>query len=311
MANGSSWLEVSLIVDGEMAEAVAEVLARFATNGVVIESTQIVAKNGDVDRPTGPWRVCGYLPVDKDLEGRRQRLEESLWYLGRIRSLPDHQFKLVQEEDWMEAWKGHYRPLEIGRRLLILPTWIEPQETDRIIVRIEPGMAFGTGTHPTTQLCLEIMDDFYEDQTNPSDFMIDVGCGSAILSVAALKLGANRALGVDRDLQALSVARENAAVNQVSARLEIGQGSVSEILSGGFSIKQARLVVANILASVLVRLLGEGLGELLLPAGRLVLSGILEEQVGEVVLAGEGKGLKLIEKRQKGDWVALVYEMQA
>jgi len=307
MAKSSAWLEVSLIVDGEMAEAVAEVLARFVPNGVVIESTQIIAEGQAEGQMAGPLRVCGYLPVDDDLEGNRQRLEESLWYLGRIRPLPAPQFRLVQEEDWAEAWKGHYRPLAIGRSLLILPAWMEAQEPDRTIVRIEPGMAFGTGTHPTTQLCLEILDDFYASQAAPPEFMIDVGCGSGILAIAAVKLGAKHALGVDRDPQVLGVARENAASNQVSARLEIGHGSVAEIRAGRFSIRQAGLVVANILAPVLVRLLGEGLGELVSQRGRLVLSGILAEQAGEVERAGEEQGLKLIEKRQREDWVTLVW----
>jgi ribosomal protein L11 methyltransferase len=307
MAKGLSWLEVSLTVDGEMAEAVAEVLSRYAANGVVIESTQIVPNGESEGQPTGSWRVCGYLPVDESLEGKRQRLEESLWYLGRIRPLPDPEFRQVQEEDWTESWKGHYRPIEIGKRLLILPAWMEAPETDRTILRIEPGMAFGTGTHPSTQLCLEIMDDFYADRAGPQENMIDIGCGSGILAVAGLKMGASYALGVDRDPQVLEIAWENAVNNQVSDRLEIGHGSVSEILSGRFSIKEARLVVANILVPVLVRLLGDGLGELLLPGGRLVLSGILEEQAGEVVLAGEEQGLKLVEKRHREDWVALVW----
>jgi hypothetical protein len=154
-----------LVVDGELAEAVAEVLARYVSGGVVLESTavqadedrQTEAEGGD--RPVGPLRVSGYLPVDDQLEANRQRLEESLWYLGRIRPLPALEFRTVQEADWAEAWKERFQPIPIGKRLLVAPTWAEVAPAGREILRIDPGMAFGTGTHPTTQLCLELLDE--------------------------------------------------------------------------------------------------------------------------------------------------------
>ena len=159
------WLEVSLEVNGEMAEAVAEVLARFAPNGVVIESTAIQATIGDEGHPVGPLRVCAYLEVDDRIEDTRQRIEESLWYLGRIRELPEPAFKTVGEVNWVEAWKQHYKPVPIGERLIIVPAWLDSPDDDRIPIRIDPGMAFGTGTHPTTQLCLEILDHYLGGQS--------------------------------------------------------------------------------------------------------------------------------------------------
>jgi ribosomal protein L11 methyltransferase len=309
MADGK-WLEISLTVDGELAEAVAEVLARHTPGGVAIESTAIVADAEDEGHATGPLRVCGYLPVNAQLEETRRRLEEGLWYLGRISPLPAARYQWVQEADWAEAWKQHYHPILIGRRLVIVPAWLESPDPGRIAVRMDPGMAFGTGTHPTTQLCLELIEAALADMPpagEPVD-MLDMGCGSGILAVAALKLGARRALGVDIDAEAVPVAQQNAALNGVLDRFAVGQGSVHAVLAASFAFRQAALVTANILAPVIVRLFGDGLADLVSPGGVLILSGILADQAGEVEAAAEAKGLTLYERRQEGDWVALGFK---
>lgn len=199
----ATWMEVSLTVDGELAEAVAEVMARYIPDGVAIESTAIIPDLEGEGQPGGPLRVCGYLPIDERLEETRRRLEEGLWYLGRIRPLPAAEYKPIQEINWVEAWKQHYQPIPIGRRLIIVPAWIELPTQERIPIRIDPGMAFGTGTHPTTQLCLELLEEYLR----PGEAIIDMGCGSCILAIAAIKLGASQALGVDIDLQAIPNAR--------------------------------------------------------------------------------------------------------
>ncbi len=300
-----TWLEVSLIVDGEMAEAVADVLSRFAPDGVVIETTTIESNLNDVEgHPAGPVRVAGYLAMDALIEETRRRLEEALWYLGRIRALPDPQFKLVQQADWSEAWKQHYRPIPVGQKLMIVPAWLNPETSGRIPIRIDPGMAFGTGTHPTTQLCLEIIEQRCMQTPYPQT-VIDLGCGSGILAVAALKLGAQRALGVDIDPDAIHSAHKNASANQVTEKLELGLGSLFEVRRGDFSLREAPLVLANILAPILIRLLDEGLAKILTADGLLVLSGILAEQAGEVQAALEKHGLHLVEQRQTEDWVAI------
>jgi ribosomal protein L11 methyltransferase len=301
------WQEVSLVVDGEMAEAVAEVLGRYIPDGIVIESTAVKAGPADENGQTvGPLRVCGYIPVDDQLEETQQRIEQGLWYLGRISPLPQPDFKLIKEVNWMEAWKEHYHPIPIGRKLIILPAWINPEGQDRIPIRIELGMAFGTGTHPTTQLCLALIEDFFINmEIQPGLRVIDIGCGSGILSIAALKLGAEKALGVDTDREAIRASGDNAAINNVSSQLELGIGSVKEVRTGIFGIQTAQLVLANILAPVLVELLNQGLGELVTPAGWLILSGILAEQSIEVESALKVHGYTLIRKSQMGDWVAL------
>lgn len=198
-----NWLEVSLVVDGELAEAVADVLARFAYSGVMMEQGVKYNDEEDAGTPTGPITVRAYLEMDDHIEETRQKLEEALYYLGMIQPLPAATFRVVADQNWMEAWKQHYKPILIGQRLVIVPAWMESPDPHRIAIKIDPGMAFGTGTHPTTQLCLELMEKYLDDRPSTivhgSWSVIDVGCGSGILSIAALKLGASRALGVDID----------------------------------------------------------------------------------------------------------------
>ncbi len=306
MATEHNWLEISLEVDGELAEAVAEVLSRFIPAGVVIESVA-VESFGEAGRSVGPLRVCGYLPVDGQLADIQTKIEQALWYLGRIQPLPAPVYKPLEDADWSEAWKKNYRPLEIGERLLISPSWISPSPGDRQVIFIDPGMAFGTGTHPTTQLCLRLIDEW----VRLGEPLIDVGCGSGILALGGLRLGANLALGVDTDPEALRVARENARHNGLADRLILIEGSLDAILQQKAGLQQAPLVVANILAPVVIRLLGRGLGGLLSSGGYLVLSGILDEQADEVVAAMEKEGLHLVRQLQEGDWVALAGQYAA
>ena len=295
-----------MLLDGELVEAVADVLARFAPDGVVIESTGVASSPDDSEgHAVGLLRVCAYLPVDAGLEEQRRKLEESLWYLGRIRSLPAAQYRIIQEQDWSQAWKEHYQPILIGERLVIVPAWLESPAPQRIPICIDPGMAFGTGTHPTTQLCLELLESCMTKLVPQETDVIDVGCGSGILSIAALKLGARRAVAVDIDPQAVSVTQENATLNGLTAGLETGIGSVAELRSGAFSIRQAPVVLANILALVIIQLLDAGLAELLAPGGMAIFSGILAEQEQDVITALEKSGLSLAGRRQSGDWVAL------
>lgn len=306
----ATWLEVSLNVDGELAEAVAEVLARFAPDGVVIESTKVITDDADNEgRVVGPLRISAYLTMDNQIEETRQKITEALWYLGRIRPLPGPQFTPIVEKDWSETWKQHYQPIAIGKRLIIVPAWMEIDAQGRIPIRIDPGMAFGTGTHPTTQLCLEAIEECFDEDQNLQT-AIDLGCGSGILAVAALKLGAQHALGVDIDADAMRAAIKNAETNDVSSSLEVGLGSLDEIKAGAFSMQSAPLVFANILAPVIIKLFDQGLGDLVEPAGKLVLSGILAEQAGDVASAAHRHGFTKIEQLHSGDWVALLVERQ-
>lgn len=298
-----NWLEISLTVNGELAESVADVLARFAPNGVMTEQGVRFNDEEDEGTATGPITVRAYLEVNDQLEETRQKIEEALFYLGMIQPVPTPTYKQIADQNWMEAWKQHYKPILIGERLLILPAWLQNPEPNRIPIKIDPGMAFGTGTHPTTQLCLELMERSTANQ--PLSTAIDVGCGSGILSIAALKLGASKVLGVDIDIESVKNSRENADVNGVGEELILGQGSVTEVLNGQFELRQAPLVVANILGPILIRLFDAGLADLIESKGEIILSGILNHQAEDVIAAGQAKGLVRGELRQMGDWVAL------
>jgi ribosomal protein L11 methyltransferase len=299
----SNWLEVSLTVNGELAEAVADVLARFAPNGVVTE--QAVKFNNDEDEgtPFGDITVRAYLTADETLEETRQKLEEALYYLGMIQPLPAPVFTPVADQNWMEAWKVRYQPIPIGKKLVIVPAWLESPDPQRVAIKIDPGMAFGTGTHPTTQLCLEFVEECLPENC---PLVIDLGCGSGILAIAALKLGAKSALGVDIDEASITNSRENAQNNGVdSEAFRLGLGSVDEIRAGKFGDVAAPLVLANILGPILIRLFDAGMADLVAPGGTLILSGILEHLAGDVTAAAQKQGLTLIETKQMGDWVAL------
>ncbi|MBI3162500.1 MAG: 50S ribosomal protein L11 methyltransferase [Chloroflexi bacterium] len=308
-----NWLEVSLVVNGELAESVADVLARFAPNGVMTEQGVKFNDEEDEGTATGPITVRAYLEVNDQLEETRQKLEESLFYLGMIQPLPTPTYKQIADQNWMEAWKLHYKPILIGQRLLILPAWLDSPDPARIPIKIDPGMAFGTGTHPTTQLCLELMEIHFANAQRATHIpypVIDIGCGSGILSIAALKLGAEKALGVDIDIESVKNSRENADLNGIGDELILGQGSVTEVLAGQFEFKSAPLVVANILAPVLIRLFDAGLADLIQPNGEILLSGILAHQAESVIEAGQANGLMRGVIRQTNDWVAISMNRQ-
>ncbi len=296
------WLEVSLTVDEELAEAVAEVLARFTSQGGVAMEQAVNYDAYEIEgQPVGPVRVFGYLVVNETIEETRQRLEEALWHLSQIQPLPAPVYRWVEDQDWMETWKQHYHPLPIGARLLVAPPWAEVDAGDRVVVRIDPSMAFGTGTHPSTQLTLELLERYLQ----PGQEVIDVGCGSGILSIAAVKLGARQALAVDIDPASVRATDENAHLNNVATQIEVGQGSVREILQGRFRLRRAPLVMANILAPIIKALLETGLADLITPGGVLILSGLLQEQAPEIEQYATTRGLSLLEQRTSGDWVAL------
>lgn len=283
------WLEVSLETTGEGAEAVAEVLSRFAPRGVALEA-------GPEGFGTGLVVVRAYLPADDPLSRTRRRVEEALWHLGQILPLPLPSFRIVAETDWAEAWKQNLTVLHVGRRLVIRPSWLPyVPAAEEVVVELDPGMAFGTGTHPTTQMCLLAL----EDTGHPGARVLDLGTGSGILAIAAAKLGAGRVLALDTDPQAVTVARENVHRNGVADRVRVARGSLAQAI-GRFDV-----VVVNILAGVLIEMANHGLARRLAPEGRLVAAGLLLGQEEEVQNAFQRNGLVMVGRRQIEDWVAL------
>lgn len=299
--NPQSWLEVSMNVDGELAEAVADVFARFAPSGVVIESTEIEDEIDAQGKISGLLRVSAYIEINESLENKKQKLEESLWYLGKIQPLPNVQFKTIQEENWMHNWKEHFNPVAIGRKFVIVPIWHTNPHPERIEIKMNPGMAFGTGTHPTTQLSLTLL----EKHLKKDDTVFDIGFGSGILSIGAIKLGAKIAYGSDIDASAIAVAEEIAKINSVNSQVQFKKASIEQIQQKIFATNKADVVIANILAHILIKLLGEGMGDLIKSGGILLLSGILDIKLEEIKIILSTHGFEITELIFEKDWVGL------
>ena len=286
------WLEVSVTADNEAAEAVAEVLSRYAYRGVAIEA-------GPEGWNSGPVVVRAYLPADGELWADKRRIEEALWHLGQIRPVSVPAFRPVAEEDWAEAWKERLNVLHVGQHIVVRPSWRDYEPTpEDVVIQLDPGMAFGTGLHPTTQMCLVVLEEF----TRPGAAVLDLGTGSGILAIAAAKLGAGRVLAVDNDPVAVRAARDNVIANGVQGAVRVVCGSLEQV-SGSYG-----LVAVNILARVIVEMMQEGLAARVCPGGKLIAAGIIADQELEVVAALDQEGLMLVERQQRGDWVSLVVQ---
>ncbi len=301
------WLEISVQTDGEGAEAVAEMLRPFAYQESVVLEQRGDETNLDPEALEPGVAVKIYVPEDDDTPELRRRIEEVLYHLGRLYPLPPPVFRELRDEDWANAWKEHYRPFRLGRRLRIRPTWLagEPDDDarpDDVTLVLDPGMAFGTGLHPTTQSCLRAL----EDLVQPGMTVLDAGTGSGILAIAAARLGATTIAAFDTDALAVRATQENAAQNGVAERIHVWRG---ELDSTAAETGQATwdIVVANILAPVIIRLLGEsGLLGAVAPDGYLILSGIIDEQGPDVEAALAAAGGQVRRIISAGDWVTYV-----
>ena len=206
------------------------------------------------------------------------------------------EMKDVDEEDWSNAWKKYYHPVQVGEHLVVCPSWeAYDRKPDQVVLTLNPGMAFGTGTHDTTRLCMELLEKYI----TPQDTVLDVGCGSGILAITAALLGANKIIGCDIDEVAVKVAGENAALNGVQDRIAFHQGDLTSQVEGSFQI-----ICANIVADVIIRL-SEDAGRYLAKAGIFITSGIIDTREQDVLNALEQNGFQVIERRTSGGWVAL------
>jgi ribosomal protein L11 methyltransferase len=299
------WLEICVSCEPEHAEAVAEVLSRYAPGGVAIEQNALDLTGAEW-RPDGPLEsvvsVRAYLAVEVGLEDKRRQVVEALWHLQQIAPIPEPQFRVVAEEEWANAWKEHFHVTRVGARFVIKPSWRDyvPQDHD-ILIELDPGMAFGTGLHPTTQMCLLALEKYLR----PGDRVLDLGAGSGILAIAAAQLGAAACLALDVDPVAVEVARANVVANGVQGAVQVEPGSLAQVSKGEFD-----LVLVNILAQVIVELCGPGLNEVVRPDGLVILAGLIDTQETRVRAALEHVGLVVIERMQEKDWVGLVTRRQ-
>jgi len=296
------WIELAVDVDAEAVEAVSELFGRYGFNeGVAIDEPYEQEGDGDnmaiaLDRP---FTIRTYV-ADTDFKPQIvEDVRQGLWHLGQMRSVSDLKITSLKEEDWANAWKEHFQVHRIGGRVVIRPTWREySPQGDEVIVDLDPGMAFGTGLHPSTRLSVLGL----EAVITPNATVFDVGTGSGILAIAALKLGASLADAVDVETIAVRATRENAAINDVSDALKVELGSVGpdQPFQGEYDI-----VLANIIARILIELSDALIGHTR-PGGALVLAGIIESREQDVVNAFAARGATVVQRRQSEDWVSLV-----
>jgi ribosomal protein L11 methyltransferase len=292
------WLELTVEADVEAVEAVSEIFGRMG-RGAAVRPTRLIRDPDELavrEDPTGPYEVTVHLPEDEAAAPAVEATERALWHLQAfgLRPVGELRVRSVDDVDWTEAWKAGYAPQRIGR-VVIVPSWLsEPIGPDEVELRLDPGMAFGTGLHPSTRGCLMLL-----QQVSPMPAAIlDVGSGSGILALAALRLGAERAVCLDTDPLAVAATLANAAANGLAPRVVAHQGTL-EAPDATY-----HLILANLVASTLIELAGS-LAAHAKPGGMLVAGGIIEGHADEVLAALTNAGFAPSERIDEGEWTAL------
>ena len=295
-------------------DMISATLAELGIQGVEIEDRQPLTEEEkqqmfvdilpELPADDGTARVSFYLEPEEDNPGILARVREELENLRNFTDIGEGTILSSETEDadWINNWKQYFKPIPVGEKLVIRPTWEtyrgEAGE-NRVVLDLDPGLAFGTGTHETTRLCLQLL----EKAVKPGQALLDVGCGSGILSVASLLLGAGSAVGVDIDELAVKTARENAALNHVEDRFTAICGDLTQHVSGRFDI-----VAANIVADVILRLTKD-IPTFLKPGGIYIMSGIIDTREDEV-LAAIAPRFTVLERREEKGWIALAARLQ-
>jgi ribosomal protein L11 methyltransferase len=304
------WAEVSIRTTHEATEFIAEIFHDLGASGVVIEDPKLV----NTYRSSGIWdytdipeavntevvTVKAYLPADEGLEDKLRAFErevDSLAGQNVDKGLGDIACAEIQDEDWSETWKAYYHPEKIGERIVVKPSWeTYTAGKDELIIELDPGMAFGTGTHPTTSMCVRAL----EDIVRPGMRIFDVGTGSGVLAIAAAKLGASEVCAVDFDPLAVRIAGENVAINQVEHIVCTGQSDLLQNTEG-----RADLIIANIVADIIIRLLDD-VSKKLNSGGTLLASGIINDRIADVTAAVMAHGFTIDKVIEEGGWAAMV-----
>lgn len=306
------WSEICIHTTEDAVEPVTGILYEAGAGGVAIEDATDLHRNdqsgGTVydldpdDYPEEGVNVKAYLPLNSFLGETVGEIRQSLEHLESYGfNSGDHKVTISEhnEEEWAATWKKYYRPAKVGRKFIISPAWIDyPATKDgRQTIELDPGMAFGTGTHPTTVLCIEALEKYVK----PGCRVLDVGTGSGVLSIAAAKLGAGSVLGLDLDDAAVQSARLNVKLNHVESAVSVKKND----LAGGIRQKYD-LIVGNLLAELVIRLASENIVQNLADNGVLIVSGLIQTKRDQVRAALESGHMAVSGEARSGDWVALV-----
>ena len=295
------WLELSVSAPPEFVEPLSHIFYRYGHGGVALEQQGgFNPDEGETASETAWVTLKTYLPINESTDERRNLIDVGVRLVAHVGPVTELVARTVDEDEWQNSWKEHFHVLRVGRRLVVKPTWREydPRPTDVVIV-LDPGMAFGTGHHPTTRSCLEQL----ERLVAPGASVLDFGCGSGILSIAASKLGASSVLGVEADSSAVRVAKQNARENGVQHNVLVVEGTLPrpEARPGAFDV-----AVANISAKVVSEASTE-LVKAVKPGGVVIASGIILDNKAVVERSMAAAGAALSDTIVDGDWVTLVY----
>jgi ribosomal protein L11 methyltransferase len=299
------WNEIKITFQGRnpamAVELIADIFYDLGVKGVVVEDPQLKPEEGwAADARPLPEQpaVTGYLPDSSESATQRRQLEQALVELAESQQL-DYSiaYRTVDEEDWAESWKEFFWPQEITRRIVVKPTWRDyTPRPDQLVIDIDPGMAFGTGTHPTTALCMAMLETY----VTPGVSVLDVGTGSGILLIEAAKLGAAHLAGIDLDPDAIHIAQQNLVRNAVPKhQYTLQSGHLLSMVDATYDI-----VVANILAEVILELL-DRVNRVLKPGGIFICSGIIEAFQSGVLKKMAACGFSILDVQKQGDWVAI------
>ena len=299
------WNEIKITFQGRnpgmAVELISSIFYDLGVNGVVVDDPQLEPEEGwapdALPLPEQP-AVTGYLPDSGESAAQRRQLEQALVQLADSQQL-DYSiaYRTVDEEDWAESWKAFFWPQEITRRIVVKPTWRDyTPRPGQLVIDIDPGMAFGTGTHPTTALCMAMLETYI----TPGVSVLDVGTGSGILLIEAAKLGAAHLAGIDLDPDAIHIARQNLVRNAVpKQRYTLQSGHLLSMVDATYNI-----VVANILAEVILELLDQ-VSRVLKPGGIFICSGIIEAFQSGILKKMAACGFSILDVQKQGDWVAI------
>lgn len=301
-----NWTEITVSVPQEYTDSASAIANMTVPYGIYIEDYS--------DLETSAWEIAHIDLIDEDLLGKDRansvihiyisecdNAAEALEFLKERLNAEKIPFQVgdtqVEDTDWNENWKKYFHPIEIGEKLAVVPSWEKYENKDnRTILSIDPGAAFGTGTHATTSLCLQLLQKFVDNSTD----MLDIGCGSGILALSSVLLGGKTAYGVDIDAQSVKTAKENAEINGIADKVNFAVGDLTEVVNGKYQV-----ICANIVADVIIRLL-PNVSEFMTEGGVLIVSGIIDIRKDDVLKAVYENGFKIADEKYKDNWCAFV-----